>query len=194
MCESAIQLTTSRTLLCCFRRSRCRVRLTMSNPDTDTLALAPELSVSQWFNTDRDLTLADLRGEVVVIEAFQMLCPGCVSHGIPQAQRVQEVFGQDITVLGLHTVFEHHEAMTPTSLEAFLHEYRVSFPVGVDAYEGGFETPVTMRRYQLRGTPSLLVINRAGQLRANAFGQIEDLSLGALIGNLISEPRPGSTS
>ena len=49
---------------------------------------APELAVSRWFNTDENPTLAGLRGEVVVIEAFQMLCPGCVSHGIPQAQRI----------------------------------------------------------------------------------------------------------
>ena len=27
---------------------------------------APELAVSQWFNTDTELNLADLRGEVVV--------------------------------------------------------------------------------------------------------------------------------
>ena len=94
---------------------------------------APELAVTQWFNTPDSPTLAGLRGEVVVIEAFQMLCPGCVSHGLPQAKRIQQTFSGDVTVLGLHCVFEHHEAMTPVSLEAFLYEYRITFPVGVDA-------------------------------------------------------------
>lgn len=88
--------------------------------------------MSQWFNTDRPISLDDLAGEVVVIEAFQMLCPGCVSHGLPQAQRIASTFAGEVTVLGLHTVFEHHEAMRPVSLEAFLHEYRIGFPVGVD--------------------------------------------------------------
>ena len=95
---------------------------------------APELAVTRWFNTLDNPTLADLRGEVVVIETFQMLCPGCVSHGLPQAKRIQQNFGDDITLLGLHTVFEHHDAMTPVSLEAFLHEYQITFPVGVDAH------------------------------------------------------------
>ena len=152
--------------------------------------LAPELAVSQWFNTDAPLSLADLRGRVVAIEAFQMLCPGCVSHGIPQAQRLEQVFGSDLTVLGLHTVFEHHDAMTPVSLEAFLHEYRITFPVGVDHAATAGDLPVTMRRYQLRGTPSLLLIDRAGMLRRDLFGQVDDLALGAEVARLIDEPTP----
>ena len=37
---------------------------------------APELAVSRWFNTDENPTLAGLRGEVVVIEAFPDAMPG----------------------------------------------------------------------------------------------------------------------
>ncbi len=150
---------------------------------------APELAIARWFNTAGNPTLAGLRGEVVVIEAFQMLCPGCVSYGLPQAKRIQQAFGNEIALLGLHCVFEHHDAMTPVSLEAFLHEYRITFPVGVDAHDPGVTRPITMGRYQLRGTPSLVVIDRAGRIRANAFGQIEDLAVGATLARLIDEPR-----
>ena len=154
----------------------------------------PELAVSEWFNTTDPPTIASLRGEVVVIEAFQMLCPGCVSHGLPQASRVASTFGTDVTVLGLHTVFEHHEAMTPVALKAFLHEYRITFPVAVDEPAASGGMPVTMRRLGLRGTPSLLLVDRAGRLRADAFGQIDDLALGAEIARLIAEPRPDEVS
>ena len=159
--------------------------------DATSATVAPELDVRQWFNTSNDITLADLRGDVVVIEAFQMLCPGCVTYGIPQAQHIQQVFGADLTVVGLHTVFEHHQAMQPVSLEAFLHEYRITFPVGVDSHEAGSDMPTTMRRYGLRGTPSLVVIDRAGRIRINEFGQSDDLLLGAAIGRLLTEdPEP----
>jgi hypothetical protein len=153
---------------------------------------APELETSRWFNTDSRVNLADLRGHVVAIEAFQMLCPGCVSHGLPQAQRIQDTFGGDVTVLGLHTVFEHHEAMTPVSLEAFLYEYRITFPVGVDAHDAPGGTPITMARFALRGTPSLILIDRAGHIRVNAFGQLDDLTVGASLARLIDEPDPQS--
>ncbi len=116
--------------------------------DPASIDLAPELSVSRWFNTKADLTLAALRGRVVLLHAFQMLCPGCVSHGTPQAERAHRMFkNTDLTVIGIHTVFEHHAAMTPVSLEAFLHEYRVTYPVGVDTYIEGSPIPATMQRY-----------------------------------------------
>lgn len=148
---------------------------------------APELSVSQWFNTEQEITLAGLRGKVVVIEAFQMLCPGCVAHGLPLAKSVDRLFPKEnVVVLGLHTVFEHHAAMRPVSLEAFLHEYRITFPVGVDA-EGTGPMPKTMDAYQMRGTPTLLLIDKAGQLRANHFGDVSELLLGAEIATLVGE-------
>ena len=152
--------------------------------------VAPELAISRWFNTTASPTLADLRGEVVVMEAFQMLCPGCVSHGLPQAMRIQQVFGDTLTVLGLHCVFEHHEAMTPVSLEAFLYEYRITFPMSGEAHDGRSRLPIIMGRYQLRGTPSLVVVDRAGRLGLTAFGQIDDLAVGATLALLMDEPRP----
>lgn len=95
---------------------------------------APEWLTTTWFNTPEAFDLERLLGQVVVLHAFQMLCPACVAHGIPQAQRVAEIFkSAPLTVIGLHTVFEHHEAMGLESLCTFLHEYRVRFPVGVDA-------------------------------------------------------------
>ncbi|MFV0308192.1 MAG: peroxiredoxin family protein [Desertimonas sp.] len=162
----------------------------MSIPDPPIGPPAPPLTTTRWFNTPSPPTLDALRGQVVVIEAFQMLCPGCVSHGLPQAQRIQRHFGGDAAVLGLHTVFEHHEAMRPVSLEAFLHEYRIDFPVGVDAHETPNGRPVTMTAYGLQGTPSLVVLDRLGRIRLHAFGHAEDLAVGAAIARLIDEPLP----
>lgn len=153
-------------------------------------AAAPPLAVSQWFNTDTAITLDGLAGQVVCIEAFQMLCPGCVSHGLPQAQRIASGFAGQVTVLGLHTVFEHHDAMRPVSLEAFLYEYRIGFPVGVDTHDVPGGTPITMARYHLRGTPSLILVDRAGRIRLNAFGHVDDLTVGAALARLIDEQPP----
>ncbi|MCV2880960.1 redoxin domain-containing protein [Actibacterium sp. XHP0104] len=161
---------------------------------TATRPELPDWSVDQWFNTLGPLSLADLRGKVVVIEAFQMLCPGCVSHGLPLAQQVHDVFSkEDVAVIGLHTVFEHHAAMTPVSLQAFLHEYRITFPVGVDT-PGKGDLPLTMERYGLRGTPSLLVVDRNGGLAAHHFGQVSALRLGAEIASVICEAPPQAAS
>ena len=148
---------------------------------------APELLVSQWFNTTEDLSLEKLRGKVVLVEAFQMLCPGCVSHGLPQARRVHESFPKElVSVIGVHTVFEHHAAMTPVSLEAFLFEYGIGFPVAVDM-PGNQDIPKTMEAYRMRGTPTLLLIDPVGNLRAQYFGQVPDMKLGADIATLLAD-------
>ncbi|WP_414901776.1 peroxiredoxin family protein [Sphingomonas flavalba] len=151
---------------------------------------APELDVTEWLNTPEPLSLSALRGRVVVAEAFQMLCPGCAQMALPQLARVHEQFSRmGVAVLGLHTVFEHHEAQGPRSaLEAFLREYRYSFPVGIDrpAPEGR-GMPVTMAAYRMEGTPTLILIDRHGRLRRQAFGHVPDLQLGAEIMALIAE-------
>lgn len=150
-------------------------------------SMAPELMVSQWLNTNVDISLEKLRGRIVVIEAFQMLCPGCVSHGLPQVKSVHDTFSRDrVAVIGLHSVFEHHAAITPISLEAFLFEYGLSFPVAVDQ-AGDNDIPLTMQAYDLRGTPSLVIVDKQGHLRAKHFGQISDLQLGAEIATLLAE-------
>lgn len=148
---------------------------------------APEWEVAGWFGPAA--SLESLAGQVIVLHAFQMLCPGCVLHGLPQAASIHRVFdATDVAVVGLHSVFEHHEAMTPTSLAAFLYEFRIPFPVAVDAHAEGDRLPITMRRYELRGTPSLVLIDRRGRIRAKVFGRPDDLTVGAAIATLIAEP------
>jgi hypothetical protein len=143
----------------------------------------PELEVAEWIGTPRPL--AEQLGRVVLVETFQMLCPGCVSRGLPQAQRAAAAF-PDVVVIGLHTVFEHHAVMTPDALRVFLFEYRIGFSVGIDRHDGG-DIPVTMRTYGLQGTPSTLLIDRAGMLRFSAFGAVDDLTLGGALGRLLTE-------
>lgn len=150
---------------------------------------APDWQVSQWFNTDEPLTVDELKGYVVVLHAFQMLCPGCVSHGIPQAKAIHHAFPPNrVRVIGLHTVFEHHEAMGAVALKAFLHEYRLGFPVGIDqADPKGNPIPLTMQAYRFEGTPSLIILDKSGDIRLHHFGQIDDLRVGAVIGQLLTE-------
>lgn len=153
------------------------------------LVPAPDWQIAAWLNTPEPITLKSLRGRVVLAVAFQMLCPGCVSHGLPQAGRARATFAEDdLAVIGLHTVFEHHEVQgTREALAAFLHEYRIGFPVGIDAQPGDGGPPKTMQAYQMRGTPTTLLIDRQGHLRLHEFGRPDDMRLGAALATLIGE-------
>ncbi len=154
---------------------------------------APSWHVERWFNTEQALSLESLRGRVVLLHAFQMLCPGCVSHGIPQAQRVAAAFDtEQLAVVGLHSVFEHHQVMTPAALRVFIDEYELRFPIAVDRAEPGYAAPRTMRAYAMRGTPTAVLIDRAGRIAWQRFGRPSDLELGTVIGQLLGEAVPMS--
>lgn len=164
--------------------------------------LAPALSVSRWFNVSAAnvgagsdstaLSLDSLRGRPVFLHAFQMLCPGCVQHAVPQSLKVAEAFSRsDLAVIGMHTVFEHHAVMGPDALAVYLHENRIRYPVGVDAYRDNdparHPLPLTMAAYAMQGTPTMILIDRQGRLRRQHFGMTDDLRLGAEIATLLAE-------
>jgi hypothetical protein len=154
-------------------------------------AAAPELDVAAWCNARGPLNLAALRGKVVAVYAFQMLCPACVTHGIPQAKKIAATFAHDeVQVLGLHTVFEHHAVMQRDALEAFIHEYRIDFPVGIDRPSATGPIPATMAHYRMRGTPTLLLFDRHGALCEHIFGAADDMQIGARIAELVHEAAP----
>lgn len=157
---------------------------------------APELQVAGYFNATQPPSLAQLRGRVVVLHAFQMLCPACVTHGLPQATAIYDAFpASELAVIGLHSVFEHHAVMTPSALEVFLHEYRIRFPVAIDLADTAGPIPRTMQAYGMRGTPTLIVLDRGGHIRLHQFGSVPDLRVGAVLGQLLAEPRmPSDTA
>ena len=161
-------------------------------PASPPVTPAPEFDVSEWIGEPSPL--ASLRGKVVLAEAFQMLCAGCVNYGIPQPQRVARMF-PDVAVIGLHTVFEHHDVTGPEALKVFLHEFGVRFPVGIDRHDGddgpGQALPATMRTYRMEGTPTTLLFDKHGQLVFQHLGKVDDLALGVMIGQLIAAPGPG---
>lgn len=160
-----------------------------------TSSIAPGLRISQLFNASQPFNLPLMRGRVVMMYFFQMLCPGCVPYSIPQAQAVYAAFpAEEVAVIGVHSVFEHHDAMAPHALQAFMHEYRIALPVAVDATDDEGPIPLTMQANSLRGTPSVIVIDHEGRIRLQQFGRVEDLLLGALIGQLNSKANAAAAS
>jgi hypothetical protein len=111
----------------------------------------------------------------------------CLS-GPPQAARIFDTFEpKDVAVIGLHAVFEHHDAIAAGLLKAFIQEYRLKFPIAADQPNAAGPIPHTMERYKMRGTPSLVLVDRQGFIRKHAFGPVDDLRVGAEIGALTQE-------
>lgn len=86
---------------------------------------APDLKVSEWVQGG-PINLKDYRGKVVVVEVFQVNCPGCFIYGIPEAiDTFQRYKNNDVVVLGLATAFEDFEKNTLENLKLLLKENKV---------------------------------------------------------------------
>ncbi|MDX2258483.1 MAG: redoxin domain-containing protein [Hyphomicrobiaceae bacterium] len=157
----------------------------------------PEFDAELWINTDHPPTLADLKGRVVVVAAFQLDCKGSLSHGIPQARRIAQNFDpRQVMVLGLLTPFGSAKMPSKAKVEAFAAEHGLFFPIAVDKFEAGSGMSRTMEAYELRGTPSVLVFDRQGRVRRHYLGEASDMRLAAeVMAMLVESPvAPRETS
>jgi thiol-disulfide isomerase/thioredoxin len=81
---------------------------------------APNLKVSKWVqglstNIDKE------KDRVVLVEVFQVNCPGCFLYGIPEAIEIYNKYRKEgATVLGLATAFEDYDKNTLENLELLL--------------------------------------------------------------------------
>ncbi len=149
---------------------------------------AKALIVERWVNckSDYDLDVQDTK--IKVIHAFQMLCPGCVYRGIPQTIELYNKYNSDnVAVVGLHTVFENHHAMTPECLDVFIKEWKLPFPIGIDKRINGNMIPETMKEYHLQGTPSLIIIDHLGEIQLKHFGYLDQEHVEIFINQLLKK-------
>jgi len=151
---------------------------------------APEWQVSEWINGD-PARLEDNRGKVVLIEFFQLWCPGCNRFSIPLFNRWDEKYGDrdDVLIVSIHTVFEGHDVQNPGRLRQFVHDRGIRHPVGIDAYDPKDPkgTPITMRRFETGGTPHVAIVDKHGKLRFSHFGDFRPEVVESFIDRLLKE-------
>ncbi len=152
---------------------------------------APEWQVSEWINSPA-LSLADLRGRVVIIEFFQLWCPGCNSFSIPLMKYWAKKYAQEIkegklALVSIHTVFEGHSFQTPAKLREFVKEKGMHHPVGVDRQLKNSRLPETMKAFRTGGTPEMAIIDKQGYIRFQHFGGFNPRTGEKLIDQLLAE-------
>jgi hypothetical protein len=78
---------------------------------------APELQVAEWVQGG-PVNISTLRGQVVLVEVFQVNCPGCFVHALPEALHLYQTYrDRGLTVIGLATAFEDFDKNTLDNLE-----------------------------------------------------------------------------
>jgi thiol-disulfide isomerase/thioredoxin len=78
---------------------------------------APNLQVSTWVQ-GKPTNIDKEKGNVVLVEVFQVNCPGCFLYGIPEAINIYKKYkDKGLTVLGVATAFEDFDKNNLQNLE-----------------------------------------------------------------------------
>jgi cytochrome c biogenesis protein CcdA/thiol-disulfide isomerase/thioredoxin len=133
----------------------------------EALGPAPEFTDTQdWFNTpgDRPLTLASLRGRVVLIDFWTYTCINCI-RTLPYLKAWDAAYRRDgLTIVGVHTpefAFEHEASNVKDAIAQF----GLRYPVVQDNNMG------TWNAYANEAWPADYLIDAQGQVRYTAFGE-----------------------
>lgn len=124
------------------------------------------------------VTLADLRGRVVLVNFWAVWCPPCRKEMPSMGRLADRLAGKPFTILGVNV------GETPEEIRAFLRQVPVNFPIVLDS-EGA-----NLKAWSVFAFPTSYVVDKKGQLRLGLFGSIEwdDPDAVARLEALIAEP------
>ena len=141
---------------------------------------ASELVGRGWLNTGgRTLTLADLRGKIVVLDFWTFCCINCL-HVLDELRELEEQHRDVLVIVGVHSPKFVHEA-DPVALAAAVERYEVHHPVLDDP------DLVTWSAYTARAWPTLVVIDPEGYVVAQMAGEGHRRNVEILVGELVAE-------
>ncbi|MFI0785580.1 NHL domain-containing thioredoxin family protein [Streptomyces lydicus] len=142
---------------------------------------APELiGKGGWLNTgDKDLTLSDLRGRIVVLDFWTFCCVNCL-HVLDELRELEERHRDTVVIIGVHSPKFVHEAEHQAVVDA-VERYGVEHPVLDDP------ELATWKQYAVRAWPTLVVIDPEGYVVAQHAGEGHAHALAKLVQELEAE-------
>ncbi|MBI5677897.1 MAG: redoxin domain-containing protein [Planctomycetes bacterium] len=143
---------------------------------------APELTGgASWLNVSKPLTLADLKGKVVLLDFWTYCCINCM-HIIPDLKKLETKYSKELVVIGVHSAKFQNEREAENIRQAIL-RYGIEHPVINDS------NFAIWKAYGARAWPTLVLIDPEGNIVGSDTGEGHYAILDKLIGKLVSDFR-----
>lgn len=142
---------------------------------------APEFTLPLFDQFEEDeIKLADLRGQVVVINFWASWCVECYKEAALLEQAWREHEGQGVMFIGVDHLDTEKEAL------AYMEKYGITYPSGPDLGDR------ISRDYAITGVPETFFIDKDGNIAHVQIGPIEREQLYSLLEKLVAQPPQGT--
>jgi thiol-disulfide isomerase/thioredoxin len=147
-------------------------------PEYEGKVNAPDFPAEiEWLNTDRPLSLRELRGKVVVLDFWTYCCINCM-HIIPDLKRLERKYAGELVVIGVHSAKFAGERETDNIRQAIL-RYEIEHPVVND------KDMTVWQQFGVRAWPTLMLIDPAGKVVGYTSGEGIYEPFDKLIGKMV---------
>ena len=117
----------------------------------------------QWLNTEKPISLRDLRGKVVLLDFWTYCCINCI-HVIPDLKKLEKKYANELVVIGVHSAKFNGERDIDNIRQAVL-RYEIEHPVVND-----WQMEI-WQQYGVRAWPTLMLIDPAGKVVGYVSGE-----------------------
>ncbi len=140
-------------------------QLKTNNPFSEKQKVrAPEFTGDKgWLNTDKPLSIAGLKGKVILLDFWTYGCVNCI-HIIPELTKLEKKYPNNLVVIGVHSAKFTNESETENLRNVIL-RYDIQHPVVNDA---DFKI---WRSYAVRAWPTQVLIDPAGYVIGGVSGE-----------------------
>lgn len=117
-----------------------------------------------WFNVSRELSIVgDLRSKIVLLDFWTQGCVNCL-HVIPDLDRLEEEFADELVVIGVHWA-KFPSEKTSEAIGQAVRRYGLKHPVVNDEFE------LLRNAYGVRAWPTIALIDPLGNLVGTQAGE-----------------------
>ena len=125
---------------------------------------APELAGGKgWLNTDKPLSIAGLKGKIVLLDFWTYGCINCI-HIIPDLKKLEAKYEKNLVVIGVHSAKFENEGDTENIRKIIL-RYNIEHPVVNDS---GFKI---WEQYAVNAYPTQVLIDPNGYAVGKYVGE-----------------------
>jgi len=136
----------------------------MSSVQDRARVRAPEIQGGRgWLNTDKPLSLAALKGKIVLLDFWTYGCINCI-HIIPDLKKLEAKYANQLVVIGVHSAKFQNEKETE-NIRRIILRYEIEHPVYNDSEFAVWQS------YGVRAWPTQVLIDPAGYVVGAASGE-----------------------